>query len=236
MQNVNKPDPSDLPSTRQLLKSTGIAVVVASALLVTVVLPAEYGVDPTRVGSLFGLTEMGRIKMQLAAEAKAEEAVAAGAVGSNPASPLAVTNAQPTAPAPGPAVPPAPKSVAPMPVETPVSRVPAAPVPAVAGRTDRTVLTLAPDEGTEIKLTMLNGATASFVWATDGEAVNFDTHGDGQGISYHGYGKGTDTRVEGQLTAAFTGKHGWFWRNRSDQTVTITLQTRGAYTAVEIFD
>ena len=235
MQNVNKPDPSDLPSTRQLLKSTGIAVVVASALLVTVVLPAEYGVDPTRVGSLFGLTEMGRIKMQLAAEAKAEEAgITTGAVASQPASPLAVTNDQPTAPASGPAVPPAPKSVVPTPVGTVVA--PAAPTPAVASRTDRTVLTLAPDEGAEIKLTMLNGATTSFVWSTDGERVNFDTHGDGQGVSYHGYGKGTDSRVEGQLTAAFTGKHGWFWRNRSDQTVTITLQTRGAYTAVETFD
>ena len=234
MQNVNKPDPSDLPSTRQLLKSTGIAVVVASALLVTVVLPAEYGVDPTRVGSLFGLTEMGRIKMQLAAEAKAEEAgITTGAVASQPASRLAVTTAQPSTPTLEPAVPPAPKSVAPTPVETVV--VPAA-TPAVASRTDRTVLTLAPDEGAEIKLTMLNGATTSFVWSTDGERVNFDTHGDGQGISYHGYGKGTDSRVEGQLTAAFTGKHGWFWRNRSDQTVTITLQTRGAYTAVEIFD
>ncbi|MDQ3126245.1 MAG: transmembrane anchor protein [Pseudomonadota bacterium] len=234
MQNVNKPDPSELPSTRQLLKSTGIAVAVASALLVTVVLPAEYGVDPTRIGSLFGLTEMGRIKMQLAAEAKAEEAVAAGAAAANPASPLAETNAQPTPAAPELAVPPAPKSLAPTPVGTVVT--PAAPAPAVAGRSDRTVLTLAPDEGAEIKLTMLNGSTASFVWSTDGERVNFDTHGDGQGISYHGYGKGTDSRVEGQLTAAFTGKHGWFWRNRSDQTVTITLQTRGAYTAVEIFD
>ena len=233
MQNANKPDPSELPTTRQLLKSTGIAIVVASALLVTVVLPAEYGVDPTRAGSLFGLTEMGRIKVQLAAEAKAEEAgVAAGAVASDPTSPLAMTKAQPTAPAPEPAVPPAPKSVAP-PVETIVAP---APTPAAASRTDRTVLTLAPDEGAEIKLTMLNGSRASFVWSTDGEPVNFDTHGDGQGISYHGYGKGTESRVEGQLTAAFTGKHGWFWRNRSDLTVTITLQTRGAYTAVEIFD
>ena len=98
------------------------------------------------------------------------------------------------------------------------------------------MLTLAPDQGAEIKLTMLNGAAASFVWSTGGEAVNFDTHGDGQGISYHGCGKGTDSRAEGQLTAAFTGKHGWIWRKRSDQTVTITLQTRGTYTAVEILD
>lgn len=205
MQNANKPDPSELPTTRQLLKSTGIAVAVASALLVVVVLPAEYGVDPTRAGSLFGLTEMGRIKVQLAAEAKAEV----------PASPVQAVS----------------ETVVAAPAETP-----AAPAAAVTGRTDQTVFTLAPDGGVEVKLTMIDGATAGFVWFTDGERVNFDTHGDGRGIAYHGYGKGTDSRVEGQLTAAFTGKHGWFWRNRSGKTVQITLQTRGAYTAIETVD
>ena len=80
MFNANRPARSDLPSTAQLLKSTGIAAVVASVLVVTVVMPAEYGVDPTRVGSLLGLTEMGRIKVQLAAEAEADAAAdAAGA-------------------------------------------------------------------------------------------------------------------------------------------------------------
>ena len=40
MYNANRPAKADLPSTGQLLKSTGIAAVIASALLVTVVLPA----------------------------------------------------------------------------------------------------------------------------------------------------------------------------------------------------
>ncbi len=34
-----------------------------------VYLPAEYGTNPTGVGSILGLTEMGEIKQQLAAEA-----------------------------------------------------------------------------------------------------------------------------------------------------------------------
>jgi len=66
--------------------------------------------------------------------------------------------------------------------------------------------------------------------------VNYDTHGDGRGISYHGYGKGTDTRVQGAIIAAFDGHHGWFWRNRGDETVTITLVTSGAYESVEFVD
>ena len=51
---------------------------------------------------------------------------------------------------------------------------------------------------------------------------------------YHGYGKGVNqTEDAGQLTAAFDGKHGWFWRNRGKQAVTVTLTTQGAYEKIE---
>jgi hypothetical protein len=202
MFNANKPDSAELPSTGRLLKSTGIAVVIASALLVTVVLPAEYGVDPTRVGSLLGLTEMGRIKMQLAAEGEAEEAS--------------------VQPAPG-----VPAAVA----AAPTAGVASETAPGV--RTDETVLTLAPDQGAEIKLVMEEGARVAFNWTSSGGAVNFDTHADRPGTPYHGYGKGTEQRVEGELVAAFTGSHGWFWRNRTGERVTITLRTTGAYSEVK---
>ncbi len=60
---------------------------------------------------------------------------------------------------------------------------------------------------------------------------------DGAGISYHGYGKGTNTpRQEGELVAAFDGSHGWFWRNRTDRDVKITLRTSGEYTEVKQYD
>ena len=112
----------------------------------------------------------------------------------------------------------------------------AAPAVVAPVRSDRTSLTLEPDEGGEIKLTMKEGDRADFTWSTDGGAVNYDTHADGRGIPYHGYGKGTDTSVQGMLVAAFDGKHGWFWRNRGDETVTITLETRGAYERVEFIE
>ncbi|HWQ85720.1 hypothetical protein [Brevundimonas sp.] len=105
------------------------------------------GVDPTRVGSLLGLTEMGRIKTQVAADAEAEEA------GVLPAA------------APAPAVSAAPPSTAP-------------------------------------------------------------------GTPCHGYGKGSSQREDGEPVAAFTGSHGWFWRNRTGEPLTIALQTTGACSEV----
>lgn len=47
-----------LPSLPQLFKATALAVIVAAAILVTTILPAEYGIDPTGIGKAFGLTSM----------------------------------------------------------------------------------------------------------------------------------------------------------------------------------
>lgn len=229
MFNAQKPDPAELPSTGRLLKSTGIAVAVAGALLVFVVLPAEYGVDPTGAGSLFGLTEMGRIKMQLAEEAALDQAgVAATSPEAYAPSPEPTSSEQAS---PSPAIPSAAATT------TPSTSSASAPQSAAAAASDESVFTLAPDEGFEIKLVMVKGAKAKFEWFTDGPGVNYDTHADGAGISYHGYGKGTNTpRQEGELVAAFDGSHGWFWRNRTDRDVKITLRTSGEYTDVKQYD
>ena len=59
MYNAEKPDLAELPSTAQLLRSTFIALFAAVAILVTVVLPAEYGIDPTGTGRALGFTQLG---------------------------------------------------------------------------------------------------------------------------------------------------------------------------------
>lgn len=66
------PPPATAASSTRLLRSTVIALITAIVLLVVAVLPAEYGVDPTGVGRMLGLTEMGELKVALAREAAAE--------------------------------------------------------------------------------------------------------------------------------------------------------------------
>ncbi|RCS21305.1 hypothetical protein DUT91_25065, partial [Phyllobacterium salinisoli] len=70
MYNTDIPTRAELPSSAQLLRSTIIAMISAAAILVTVVLPAEYAIDPTGIGRALGLVEMGEIKAQLAEEAE----------------------------------------------------------------------------------------------------------------------------------------------------------------------
>jgi len=69
--------PGMLPPSRSLLRSIAIATGLAAFVLMVVVLPAEYGIDPTRIGSVIGLTHMGRAKMELAVTVAANEAEAA---------------------------------------------------------------------------------------------------------------------------------------------------------------
>lgn len=66
---IHAPAIGELPNKKILNRATLIAAAVAAVLLVTVVLPAEYGIDRTGVGRLLGLTEMGRLKRAAAKEA-----------------------------------------------------------------------------------------------------------------------------------------------------------------------
>lgn len=77
MHNAPKPKLEDLPTKAQLRRSSIIAGIGAVAIGIMVYMPAELGQDPTGVGTLLGLTEMGEIKQQLAAEA-ADDAVQHG--------------------------------------------------------------------------------------------------------------------------------------------------------------
>lgn len=218
MYNTDMPPRAELPSTKKLIRSTIISAIVALVLLVTVVMPAEYAIDPTGVGRLLGLTEMGAIKQQLAEEAASDEA--------------AQTEALPTATEAFSLETATPIQQAASTPEPQIERVVATSEPVVAADPewkDEVRFVLTPGEGTEFKLTMEEGAVASFHWVSEGGPVNFDTHGDGSGqsISYEkGRGVAED---EGQLTAAFTGNHGWFFRNRNDKDVTLVLRTRGTY-------
>jgi len=201
MYNANMPHKSELPSTAKLVKSTILAAASAGVLLVTVVMPAEYGIDPTGVGRLIGLKKMGEIKVSLAREAAAEQAAA-------------------------------------LPVGMPVPVVTAEVKPAADAaktRTDEMQVTLAPDEGTEIKVELAEGKKVKYSWASDGGRANFDLHGDSKklNIDYHGYSKGSEQKDEGVLIAAFDGNHGWFWRNRTPKSLTVTLKVSGEHTGIK---
>ena len=256
-----------------LVKATLGAIVVAGAILTFVWLPAEHGIDPTGVGHVLGLTEMGHIKEQLHSEADADADAVAVAVADANDDASAVTEDGATA-----------KAVASTAVgaatgashisssklvtnESAITQrldaieIQLAAIAATVGATvnienppiddtpiaelsandtatpikswrDELEYTLTPGEGIEIKLAMNADAIAQFEWSANGAVLNHDTHGDGDGQSIS-YEKGRSVpEQQGEITAAFTGNHGWFWRNRTQENVVMTLRTKGDYQQV----
>ncbi len=192
MFNSQQPSENDLPTSSQLLKSTIIAMVVATVLLLLVILPAEYGTDPTGVGEIFGLKKMGEIKVSLEEESLTE-----------------------------------PEVLIDIPTETEEET-----STTVEENQEVLEVQIPPGEAIEIKLEMKKGAVAKYKWSTNNGGLNFNLHGDGY-IGTHistTYKKGRMVSSDrGELIAEFDGYHGWFWRNRNDESVTVKLEASGDF-------
>lgn len=214
---IVSPAQQPLPSTAKLLKATAIAAAVAAVLLVTTVMPAEYGIDPTGVGAKLGLTTLAAIDADDGDEASApplpssadlsadvqarntsEAAKAAQAFGVNDRQTFAA------------------QALAPMATDKPV-------------RTDSMSITLAPGKGTEVKMLLKAGEGVVYHWAADAD-VAVDMHGERPTVK----GPWTSYSIEaaqrsagGTFTAPFDGTHGWYWENRSTTPVTVKVNVTG---------
>ena len=168
-----------LRSGRQIALASGSALLLASILLVTVVLPAEYGWDPTGTGKAMGLLDMSQ-------------------AGNSPLS----MRSDPS-------------------------------------HSDRIEFQLAPFEAVEYKYHLEAGATLLFQWRANDELL-YDMHAEPEGAApgyAQSFAKSRASESNGTYTAPFTGIHGWFWQNRTQQDITLTLRTNGFYSeAVEMRD
>ncbi|OGU16554.1 MAG: hypothetical protein A2076_02430 [Geobacteraceae bacterium GWC2_53_11] len=181
-----------LPTLKQLFKATGIALLAAAAILITTVLPSEFGIDPTGIGKAMGLTGLSATNAEAAKMPKSMET---------------------TLPV----------------VQTPAGIVTKTELPL---RSDEMSLTLQPGEGAEIKATMRKGEQFVYNWAIEGGTANVDMHGEkpNAGDKFTSYWKGQQLSGDkGTFVAPFDGTHGWFWRNRGDKPVTVTVMASGFY-------
>ena len=195
MQDISNMDREGLPSTKSLIKATGVAALIGLLVLIIAILPAEYGIDPTGLGQKMGLTMLSQ------AEAAEPASPEAGSSSDN----LLALSAGPV-----------------WKTQSTLS-------------SDTTTVTLKPDEGLEVKATMNAGDRMVFNWASEGGPVNFDMHGErfNDGDNFTSYWQGrNEPAANGAFEAPFDGTHGWYWRNRGDETVTIVLQTSGFYDGI----
>jgi hypothetical protein len=94
---------------------------------------------------------------------------------------------------------------------------------------------LAGREELEYKATLAAGEPLLYSWRVQGGPVYCEFHGEPtEGKWPAGYYRSYEIQeranaAHGSFIAPFTGQHGWYWRNLSDEPATITLQASGYY-------
>jgi hypothetical protein len=210
------------PTSGSLFKSAFFTLLGAVIVTALFIMPAEYGVDPTGVGTKLGLTDLD------AGEVAADPA-ADSAAGSGPA-PKLVTGAFPGAPAEAdfdyydPEV-----------LGDPFSR------PHMSEfRTATIEIALDELEQVEVKAVMKQGDAFVYSWKMiEGETVYTDFHADPHQTDQYPdrywlrYAESEEASASGSLVAPFDGNHGWYWMNIEENPVKIVLEVRGYYESLE---
>ena len=222
-QSKNSSNSVEIPvhSTATLLKATFAATAVAAIVLVIAILPAEYNIDPTGIGQSLGLTQLSQsnsapvedpsISVENAAMldgGKSDGDESTGLVES-----VILFDGNKVADAP---------SVA----EITQSRQ----SPGI--RSDIVTIDIPAGKGLEYKLLMDAFVHLEYEWSTAGEPLYFDFHGEPKGDKtgyFESYSITTSDKMKGSLTTPFAGSHGWYWKNRTDSVITVTLSTKGDY-------
>ena len=165
-----------IQSKRNLFKALVLSVLMALAVFVTIVLPAEFGVDITGVGSMLGLNAL-----------RAED-----------------TNAE----------------IISRPGEGDL-----------VFRQDEVEILVPANDGLEYKFFLYIHSNINYEWNST-SSLYFDMHGEPEGDTtgyFESYGAATVDEISGSVTVPFAGSHGWYWRNDTDEDITINLKTLGNY-------
>lgn len=212
MFNAHKPTLNELPSSKDLLRSTKIAIISATAILITIVLPAEYAIDPTGIGNLLWLKKMWEIKQSLAKEAEAQDKK----VSSNTPSQL-TTPENPNS------------------EDTTVVINKNIPTDIKKGKMTAVIQ---PNGSAEIKAKMSKWDTITYSWKAEWWPLNYDAHGEGAfGRGFAQYERWANkTEYSGSITAEFNGTHGLYWRNRWNQDITVTFEVSGKFENLKRLD
>ena len=106
-----------------------------------------------------------------------------------------------------------------------------------AMRRNEVAFELEPFENVEYKYDLAEGAGMAFSWSAEAP-VYFDMHAEPEDAE-PGYAEsfaiGTADHQDGVYIPTFSGIHGWFWENRTSNTVTVRLRASGFFTGATEF-
>jgi hypothetical protein len=193
----------------QLLKSLIIALIIGTIVLLTAVLPAEYGIDPLGTGKLFGFSKLYQGNEQIENNEIYSSLNFKKIKMEKLGSPQSV---------------PKPSEADNPPPEVQYSV-----------REDTIEVIVPAKKGIEYKFKSLKYGRTKYEWSTDKGIVYIDFHGEvkqensSKNVFYESYTLAYSNNMAGTLTAPFEGKHGWYFRNETNQDIVVAIRLNGQY-------
>ena len=173
---------------KSIIKQVIIALVIGATLLVSAVLPAEYGIDPLGIGKATGFSKL------YVAEESTEN------LASGPHKILKLENVG-----------------SPADVAKPDAANNPAPATQLTERTDEVSVIIPAGKGLEYKVNMLKYGQLKYEWITDKGELYFDFHGEVKNNSnyFESYAIAYSNNMAGSLISPFEGPQGWYFKNNS---------------------
>ncbi|WP_028665373.1 hypothetical protein [Runella zeae] len=203
-------------SAKQIKNATLLALISAVVIGVVAVLPAQYGKDYTGLGKILGFSRL-YVSHQVT-EAKATQTNGVELPPSNFL--LAELGSDAKTPKPKEA-------------ELP------APAQQYESRMDSVKIAVPAGKGLEYKILVLKHGQVKYDWKTDKGILFFDLHGDVKENAaknsgyYESYTVGNSNNLAGSFIAPYEGKHGWYFKNRTNEEIIVNLHVKGEYQMIE---
>jgi hypothetical protein len=194
-----------IATKKQIIKAVLFALILSILILVSAVLPAEYGIDPIGTGKLFGFSKLHVSENEVQTTQKSFPLIKMEKAGSGPD------------------------------VKRPIEADNPPPAKQFGEREDTIEVIVPAGKGIEYKIYMLKYGNMKYEWTTDKGIVYFDFHGEVKqakevsDVYFESYTLAYSNNMVGTFYAPYEGKHGWFFRNNENKDITVTLKLKGQY-------
>lgn len=201
--------------TKKIIKATIVALIIGIILLVTAVLPAEYGIDPTGTGKMLGFSKLYQ-----------------------PVEKTDITNSVQVVEQPSHRILKLENGGSAPEVERPSEANNPAPDKQFEEREDSIQISIPAGGDIEYKINMLKYGRVKYEWVTDNGTVFFDFHGEvkqanpSDNVYYESYTVAYSNNMIGNFLSPFEGKHGWYFKNKSETDINISIRLKGQYALI----
>lgn len=202
--------------TKKIIKATAIALIIALTILVIAVLPAEYGIDPTGLGQSLGFS-----KLHQPNEQSKEPTIQVDDIEeAHPLFKLENLGSDPD-------------------VQKPKEADNLPPNKQYKEREDSIKVIIPKGKGIEYKINMLKYGKLKYEWVTDKGTLYFDFHGEVKesnptdNVYFESYTVAFSNNMTGTFLSPYEGKHGWYFKNKSETDIVVTIRLKGQYSLLE---